>query len=221
MPGAANTIKPYHSIGAAPGDYGAGPESIGFQTLSPRRTLPSYTFGSVGTRTRQRDRFKQDRVTVFGVDSPGPCEYEGHKVLVAFGKSCLSGKRMSQSAKFGTSGKFCGGSFKKVPRDRRAMTPGPGKYQLLSSIGLQHESQRPSTAGAKFTKADKNTNYFIDPFIPGPGQYGFGDSRMFQPKSPRFGFGTTRKFRDRAVIMRDHVSPRQRRLAEAIKHTTL
>ena len=33
VPGAANTIKPHVDMGAAPGDYGAGPESIGFQTL--------------------------------------------------------------------------------------------------------------------------------------------------------------------------------------------
>jgi hypothetical protein len=42
---------------------------------SHRGTLPSYTFGSTGSRVRQRDRFKQDRVTHYGDDSPGPCQY--------------------------------------------------------------------------------------------------------------------------------------------------
>ena len=219
VPGAANVIKPMINSGAGPGEYGAGPESIGFQTLSPRRTLPSYTFGSTGTRTKRRDRFKTDRVVDYGRDSPGPCQYDGR--IAAFGRSILSSKRMAQSAKFGSRAKFGGGSFKRPAKDRRAMTPGPGKYVLLSAVGRQTESQRPNTASAKFGSASKETQYDLDPFIPGPGQYSgsIGKEEMFGPKSPRFGFGTTRKFRSKAVVMKDQPkpSPRQQKMAEAIR----
>lgn len=202
VPGAANTIKPVVNMGAAPGDYGRGPESIGKQYLSPRKTLPTYTFGSVGTRTKNRDRFKMDRITVFGEDSPGPAEYDGR--IASVGKQVLSQKKMAISSSFGKAGKFNGGNYKKPAKDRRAMTPGPGKYVLLSAIGVQKESNRPTTCSPRFGTAAKDTRYDIDPHMPGPAAYsGFiGKEELFGPKSPRFGFGTTRKFRDKAIIMK-------------------
>ena len=201
VPGAANTIKPMIKMGAAPGDYGRGPESIGAQYLSPRKTLPSYTFGSDGTRTKKRNRFKMDRVVHYGRDSPGPAEYKG--VIPSVGRQVLSSKKKARTCAFGKAGKFRGGNFKKPTKDRRAMTPGPGKYVLLSAIGVQKESNRPTTATTRFGTAAKDTHYNVDPHMPGPGAYSdfIGKEELFGPKSPRFGFGTTRKFRDKAVIM--------------------
>ena len=129
---------------------------------SHRGTLPSYTFGSTGSRVRQRDRFKQDRVTHYGDDSPGPCQYDGHRVLVAFGKSMLSGKREVGAAKFGTSNKHTLGSFKKPAQNHDPHYPGPGKYMLMSSIGKQTESQRPTQESTTFGKQMK---------IDGPGSF--------------------------------------------------
>ena len=208
VPGAANVIKAAIKGGAGPGEYGAGPESIGFQTLSHRKTLPTFSFGSTGTRIRKRDRFKQDRVTVYGTDSPGPAGYDGR--IPSFGHVPYSNLRRSREARFGTSGKF-GGNFRKKPRDKSVMTPGPGQYVLLSSVtrtGHQVESDRPSTAQAKFgtsTRADMYASERDKMKLPGPGQYaGFiGKEELFGPKSPAFGFGTTRKFRSKRVIMKD------------------
>jgi hypothetical protein len=176
----------------------------------------------VGTRAKKRNRFKLDRVVQYGDDSPGPCQYDGHKVIVAFGKSLLSGKKMAISAKFGTKAKFGGGSFKKPICPHRDKPPGPGKYIPMTSIGRQQESHRPNEPSTKFGTAPKDTHYFIDPEIPGPGKYGdVGKSKIFGKKVQSFGFGTTRKFRHHRVVMKDQVSPRQRRLVEAIKHTKL
>ena len=55
---------------------------------SHRGTLPSYTFGSTGSRVRQRDRFKQDRVTHYGDDSPGPCQYVKSVFMIHVGGTC-------------------------------------------------------------------------------------------------------------------------------------
>lgn len=219
--GAANMIKPIKKGGAGPGEYGSGPSSIGFQTLSHRGTLSSYTFGSTSTRLKRRNRFKQDRVVHFGEDSPGPCQYDGR--IAAFGRSILTNKRQAASAKFGTAGKFRGGSFKKPSTNRRAMTPGPGKYMLMSAIGPQTESQRPSTASARFSKQIKivGPGSFFNTGsadMPGPGKYGMIPHGPGSPRSPRFGFGSTRKFGHKRVIMRDNViSPRQQEMAMAIR----
>lgn len=203
VPGAANVIKPLIKSGPAPGDYGNGPESIGAQLLSHRKTLCSYTFGAKGTRTQKRDRFKMDREVVFGVDSPGPAGYDGR--IPSFGHVPYSNTRRVPAFGFGTRGKF-GGNFKKKPKDRRAMTPGPGKYVLLSAIGKQAESLRPSSAMIRIgtsTRADMYAN--INRTTPGPGAYpGFlGKEELFGPKAPSFGFGTQRKFRSKAVVLRD------------------
>jgi hypothetical protein len=83
-------------------------------------------------------------------------------VLVAFGKSMLSGKREVGAAKFGTSNKHTLGSFKKPAQNHDPHYPGPGKYMLMSSIGKQTESQRPTPKSTTFGKQMK---------IDGPGSF--------------------------------------------------
>ena len=88
--------------------------------------------------------------------------YDGHRVLVAFGKSMLSGKREVGAAKFGTSNKHTLGSFKKPAQNHDPHYPGPGKYMLMSSIEKQTESQRPTPKSTTFGKQMK---------IDGPGSF--------------------------------------------------
>ena len=81
---------------------------------------------------------------------------------MAFGKSMLSGKREVGAAKFGTSNKHTLGSFKKPAQNHDPHYPGPGKYMLMSSIGKQTESQRPTPKSTTFGKQMK---------IDGPGSF--------------------------------------------------
>ena len=202
VPGAANVVKPLIKSGPAPGDYGRGPESIGNQTLSQRPNQSVYSFGGTAG-LRKRDRFKMDRVTVYGADSPGPAGYEGR--IPSFGTQPYSNTRRVPAFAFGTRGKF-GGNFKKPLKQKASMMPGPGKYILLSAIGKQKESMRPSSAMVKFgtsTRADMYAH--INRSTPGPGAYpGFlNKEELFGRAPPAFGFGTQRKFQSKAVVMKD------------------
>jgi hypothetical protein len=204
VPGAANVVKPLIKSGPAPGDYGCGPESIGAQTLSQRPNQSVYSFGgNASGDLRRRDRFKTDRVVVFGSDSPGPAGYNGR--IPSFGNQPYSNTRRVPAFGFGTRGKF-GGNYKKPYKQKSAMMPGPGKYVLLSAIGVQKESMRPSSAMVKFGSSTRADMYaHINRSTPGPGAYpGFlNKEELFGPVSPSFGFGTQRKFQSKAVLIRD------------------
>jgi hypothetical protein len=186
------------SAGAGPGAY-RPMNGIGPQVLSPRRTLPSYSFGPSAGASWKSLRFRKNKDAS---DLPGPGQYVRNDTSI--GPQIYTDMRTSAAYGFGTGRRY--------PRPKTSMPgyrpiPGPGAYSNIpGSFGDQTLSKFRSLPRTKFGSSQRIDVAKAAAQGPGPGAYNgriesFG-SNPFIKKSPSFGFGTLRRMRYNAVVMK-------------------
>ena len=186
------------SAASGPGAY-KPMEGIGQQVLSPRRTLPSYSFGPAAGASWKSLRFRKSKDAN---DTPGPGQYRRNDTSI--GPQIYTDMRTAASYGFGTGRRY--------PRPKTSMPgyrpiPGPGAYaNIPGSFGDQTLSKFRSLPRTKFGSSNRMDVAKAAEQGPGPGAYNgriesFGNS-PFAKKSPSYGFGTLRRMRYNAVVMK-------------------
>mmetsp|Transcript_12925 Transcript_12925/g.15603 ORF Transcript_12925/g.15603 Transcript_12925/m.15603 type:complete len:371 (-) Transcript_12925:734-1846(-) len=135
----------------APGRY-PGKSCVGIQVQSTKETGPSAGFGT-SLRSSKASLSKGFEEDFFGLESPGPAEYNSKSGI---GRQARSSQATAATHVFGTEPRPIDPLVTTYEEKRTGGIPGPGKYTLNSSIGQQVCSDKTTMPHFAFGTCDRD-----------------------------------------------------------------